>query len=105
MVDPRHFEQHAAIYDDARPPYPRELWDELTRAGYLVPGRRVLELGAGSGQATGPLLAAGLHVTAVEPGPQLAARIRAAHPAAGSESPNCRSTSIAMKVVSGYVSR
>lgn len=82
MVDPRHFEQHAAIYDDARPPYPRELWDELTRAGYLVPGRRVLELGAGSGQATGPLLAAGLHVTAVEPGPQLAARLRAAHPAA-----------------------
>ncbi len=80
MVDPGHFERHAAIYDDARPPYPRELWAALESGGYLVPGRRVLELGAGSGQATGPMLAAGLHVTAVEPGRELAARLHAAHP-------------------------
>lgn len=82
MVDPGHFERHAAVYAGARPPYPDALWDELLRAGYLTPGRRVLELGAGTGQATGPLLAAGLGVTAVEPGPRLAERLRAAHPAA-----------------------
>ncbi|MDV6286895.1 class I SAM-dependent methyltransferase [Rhodococcus jostii] len=41
-----------------------------------------LDIGAGTGQATGPLLAAGLSVTAVEPGFQLAARLRSAHPQA-----------------------
>ncbi len=82
MVDPGHFERLASIYADARPPYPPQLWDALRRAGHLVPGRRVLELGAGTGQATGPLLAAGLHVTAVEPGPRLADRLRAGHPGA-----------------------
>ncbi|GEA82535.1 class I SAM-dependent methyltransferase [Cellulomonas uda] len=82
MVDPGHFERYAAVYAGARPPYPAALWEELRRAGYLTPGRRVLELGAGTGQATGPLLAAGLAVTAVEPGPRLAERLRATHPAA-----------------------
>ena len=42
----------------------------------------MLDLGAGTGQATGPLLAAGLQVTAVEPGPNLATRLQGAHPAA-----------------------
>ncbi|BAH48783.1 class I SAM-dependent methyltransferase [Rhodococcus opacus] len=80
MADPMHFEAHAEIYGEARPPYPPALWDYLHGLGVLERGRRALDIGAGTGQATGPLLAAGLDVTAVEPGPRLAARLRRAHP-------------------------
>ena len=77
-----HFEANAAVYGQARPPYPMALWNAVRDLGVLHPGHDAVDLGAGTGQATGPLLAAGLHVTAVEPGPQLADQIRAAHPAA-----------------------
>ena len=46
----------------------------------MGPGRRALDLGAGTGQATGPLLAEDTDVVAVEPGHQLAATLAAAHP-------------------------
>lgn len=80
--DPAHFERHAARYGRARPPYPQELWDTLRDRGLLLPGHRALDLGAGTGQATGPLLAAGLQVTAVEPGQHLASQLALAHPTA-----------------------
>lgn len=80
MPDPRHFERRAEVYDAARPPYPPALWERVRATGLMVPGRRALDLGAGTGQATGPLLDAGLRVVAVEPGPRLAARLREAHP-------------------------
>jgi SAM-dependent methyltransferase len=79
---PQHFDAHAADYDLARPPYPDALWARIRDLGALRPGRRALDLGAGTGQATGPLLAAGMDVTAVEPGPRLADRLRRQHPAA-----------------------
>ncbi len=82
MADGMHFETHAEIYDEARPPYPMELWKVVRDLGPVEPDRRALDLGAGSGQATGPLLAAGLQVTAVEPGPQLARLLTSAYPAA-----------------------
>ncbi len=77
-----HFDAHAAAYARGRPPYPPGLWQALSELDVLQPGRRVLDLGAGTGQATGPLLAAGLQVTAVEPGPNLAAQLQDSHPAA-----------------------
>jgi SAM-dependent methyltransferase len=77
-----HFEGHADIYDLARPPYPLQLWNAVRDLGVLEPGHDAVDLGAGSGQVTGPLLAAGLRVTAVEPGHRLAARIKTAYPAA-----------------------
>ena len=77
-----HFDGHADVYGEARPPYPEELWNTVRDLGVLEPGGRAVDLGAGTGQATGPLLAAGMHVTAVEPGPQLAAQLRTAYPAA-----------------------
>lgn len=80
MVDTQRFEANAEIYARARPPYPTALWDRIGELGLLRPGARALDLGAGTGQATGPIAAAGLHVTAVEPGPRLAAELRAAHP-------------------------
>ncbi len=82
MAGPRHFDAQAELYAAARPPYPDVLWARLAELGLLVPGHRVVDLGAGTGQATGPLLAAGLEVTAVEPGVQLARLLSAAHPAA-----------------------
>ena len=77
-----HFDAHADTYADARPPYPAALWQRLRELGVLQPGRRALDLGARTGQATGPLLDAGVEVTAVEPGSRLAARLRDAHPGA-----------------------
>lgn len=82
MRDPRHFEGLADEYAAARPPYPPALWDAIRELGVLQPEGRALDLGAGTGQATGPLLAAGLQVTAVEPGPRLAERLRMRHPGA-----------------------
>ena len=79
---PMHFNERAEDYDSARPSYPAELWTTLREQGLLEPGLRALDLGAGTGQATGPLVAAGLSVTAVEPGPRLAERLRARYPGA-----------------------
>lgn len=64
--DPMHFERHAGTYGQARPPYPPQLWARLRDLGLLDPGLRAIDLGAGTGQATGPMLAAGLAVTAID---------------------------------------
>ncbi|WP_278261955.1 class I SAM-dependent methyltransferase [Nocardia sp. AG03] len=76
MLGPRHFDTHAEVYDRARPPYPEQLWQRLRSLGVLRPGLRVLDLGAGSGLATAPLVREGATVTAVEPGATLAHRLR-----------------------------
>jgi SAM-dependent methyltransferase len=77
-----HFEGLADEYAAARPPYPPQLWRRLRELGLLRPGAAALDLGAGSGQATGPLLAAGLRVTAIEPGRRLARLLHESYPAA-----------------------
>ncbi len=76
MPNPLHFDEHAEIYDRARPPYPDALWKRLRDNELLRNGTRVIELGAGTGLATGPMLRAGASVTAVEPGRALADRLR-----------------------------
>jgi SAM-dependent methyltransferase len=80
--DPAHFERHADIYERARPAYPEELWRRLGDLSLLTAGGRAIDLGAATGQATGRLLAEGMHVTAVEPGPSLAARLAERFPQA-----------------------
>lgn len=75
-----HFERHSSLYGRARPPYPAALWRRLHELGLLASGGRVLELGAGTGQATGPLVEAGMRVTALEPGARLAHRLRSRYP-------------------------
>jgi SAM-dependent methyltransferase len=57
------FGDDAERYDRARPGYPAELFDDLAA---LTSGRRVLEIGCGTGQATADLAARGYDVTAVE---------------------------------------
>jgi SAM-dependent methyltransferase len=75
-----HFEQMAAEYAEARPPYPQVVFDTLQAAGVIGPGRRILEIGAGAGLATTELTRLGSEVVALEPGAQLAALISAAVP-------------------------
>lgn len=68
----RWFDQVADAYDAARPRYPTELYDDLAALGALTPSTRVLEVGAGTGQATVDIAARAAHVTAVELGVNLA---------------------------------
>lgn len=80
MPGPEHFDRFAELYDRSRPPYPSGLWTRLSELGLLVDGARALDLGSGTGQAIGPLLRAGMTVTAVEPGPSLARLLHARFP-------------------------
>jgi tRNA A58 N-methylase Trm61 len=59
------FNAAASTYHRGRPAYPDAVFDLLASRCGLRPGARVLDIGAGSGLATGPLLAAGAHVVAV----------------------------------------
>lgn len=74
------FNAAADTYHRGRPPYPQAVFDLLAARCGLKAGTRTLEIGAGNGLATGPLLAAGAQVTAVEPGADLAAILTAACP-------------------------
>lgn len=67
----RSFDEAAKDYDAVRPGYPEALFDEL--ASRVPPPAEVLEVGPGTGQATGALLERGYRVLAVEPGARLAA--------------------------------
>lgn len=71
------FNRIAEEYQRARPGYPPELFvhlEELLESPLVA--RRVLEIGAGTGQATRGLLARGAQVVALEPGAELAAVAR-----------------------------
>lgn len=68
------FDNVPHIYTRVRPEYPPTFYDALFE---MLPDRlapiRAVEVGAGTGQATGALLARGAHVTAIEIGPRIAA--------------------------------
>ncbi|RKS69332.1 methyltransferase family protein [Motilibacter peucedani] len=66
------FDTAAELYERARPGYPDELFPDLAEVAGLASGARVLEIGAGTGQATRGLLARGWRVVALEPGHELA---------------------------------
>jgi ubiquinone/menaquinone biosynthesis C-methylase UbiE len=67
----RVFDEVAAEYDRRRPTYPDELIASACRLAGIGSGDRVLEVGCGSGQLTRSLLARGLRVAALDPGPRL----------------------------------
>jgi SAM-dependent methyltransferase len=71
------FGKAAAVYAVARPDYPDHVYDVLRDRCGLGPTSRVLEIGAGSGQATKRLLEAGGHVVALEPSEALAEQLSA----------------------------
>jgi ubiquinone/menaquinone biosynthesis C-methylase UbiE len=70
------FGRAAAQYERARPGYPQAALEHLARRLGLGPGRTVIDLAAGTGKLTRPLLAGGSEVIAVEP----VAAMRAALP-------------------------
>ena len=70
------FDAAAERYDEARPDYPDELFDDLVALARIEPGARLLEIGCATGKATRPLLARGFRVVCVELGERLAARAR-----------------------------
>lgn len=64
------FDQNAAYYDRVRPRYVKTLFHDI--AAYADGGKRALEVGAGTGQATAHMLEMGYDVTALEPGANMA---------------------------------
>lgn len=56
------------LYDRARPLYPGVIFDEIVSLGRVPGTGRVLEIGAGTGQATLPLAERGLEVVGLELG-------------------------------------
>jgi SAM-dependent methyltransferase len=71
-----------ANYHSARPPYPQAAWDALVQRAGLHAGIDILEIGAGTGLATLPLLAHDpARLVAIEPDARLAAFVgKAADP-------------------------
>src|SRR6185369_16029825 len=68
----RSFDASAELYDAVRPGYPDALAEELLATA----GRRVLEIGAGTGKATVVFARHGASIVALEPGGKLAAVLR-----------------------------
>ncbi len=66
------FGQSPEAYERYRPVYPPDLFDAVLEYAGVKAGRRALEIGAGTGQATLPFLQAGCRVDALEPAPGLA---------------------------------
>jgi SAM-dependent methyltransferase len=76
------FNAVAAEYAAARPGYPPALFDAIEElTGRPLAGADVLDVGAGTGIGTRLLRERGARVTAVEPGPGMAAQLRATLPA------------------------
>ena len=74
------FDKDAAGYAAGRPGYSQEIFAALEERCGLGEGTRVIEIGPGTGQATGELLRRGAHVHAVEPGPALARHLLTEYP-------------------------
>ncbi|HWF22095.1 MAG TPA: class I SAM-dependent methyltransferase [Acidimicrobiales bacterium] len=70
------FDAMADAYDRYRPQYPEELFDDIEELAELEPGAKAIEIGAGTGIATGPLISRGLQVVAIEPAPAMSALAR-----------------------------
>src|SRR3712207_1186011 len=70
------FDQVAPLYDEARPTYPDELFDDVVSLSGVPPAGRILEIGCGTGQATLPLARRGFRILCIELGENLAAVAR-----------------------------
>jgi SAM-dependent methyltransferase len=70
------FANAADIYAAARPDYPERVYDILRERCGLAASSRIVEIGAGTGQATKRFLGSGAHVVAVEPTEAFAEQLR-----------------------------
>ena len=63
------FDNIAKIYGNARPGYPREVYEEIEKYFTFGPGSKILEIGAGDGKATLEMYKRwNSHFTVLEPG-------------------------------------
>ena len=72
------FASAADVYERARPSYPPEAVEWLVERTALGPGKTVVDLGAGTGKLTRLLVPSGAHIVAVEPIPEMRAKIEGA---------------------------
>lgn len=70
------FDRAAQLYDQVRPGYPEELFEDVVSLSGIPAGGRVLEVGCGTGQATLPFARRGYEILCVEVGENLAAVAR-----------------------------
>jgi MOSC domain-containing protein YiiM/SAM-dependent methyltransferase len=76
------FAAGADAYERGRPSYSPEAIEELVRQLGMGPGRRVLDLAAGTGKLTRQLAPTGADIVAVEPIAEMRAKLEAALPTA-----------------------
>jgi ubiquinone/menaquinone biosynthesis C-methylase UbiE len=76
----RAFETGAGDYERARPDYPAQAGRWLAERLDLRPGRKVVDLAAGTGKLTRVLVGTGANVVAIEPVAGMGARLAAALP-------------------------
>jgi len=69
----QRFGAQALDYDRYRPRYPEGVFDDIVQIADISAGSEVIEIGAGTGIATEPLVRRGLSMTAIEPSPEMAA--------------------------------
>ncbi len=77
----RGFGAQALAYDRARPSYPADAVGWLARSLGIRPGRRIVDLAAGTGKLTALIAGFGADLIAIEPIAAMAERLRAKLPA------------------------
>ena len=70
------FDEAALLYDEVRPGYPEELFDDVVSFSGIPSGGSILEIGCGTGQATVPFAQRGYRILCVELGENLVAVAR-----------------------------
>jgi SAM-dependent methyltransferase len=99
----RGFETAGERYERGRPDYPPEAIDWLVAHLGVTTGARVLDIGAGTGKLTRPLLERGLEVTAVEPVEGMRATLRRTAPGADIRAGQAEALPLADDEVDGIV--
>jgi len=66
------FDEAASLYDEVRPGYPEDLFDDIVSLSRIPAGGRILEIGCGTGQATVPFARRGYRILCIELGENMA---------------------------------
>ena len=74
-----HFDEIVVNYDKVRWNYPQQMFEDIFEYSDAGKGKKAIEIGAGTGKATTPVLDAGYNVTAVELGVNMAKYISEKH--------------------------
>ncbi|HJQ28761.1 MAG TPA: class I SAM-dependent methyltransferase [Rubrobacter sp.] len=70
------FDEAAVLYDEVRPGYPDQLFDDVVSLSGIPLEGRILEIGCGTGQATLPFARRGYRILCIELGENMAALAR-----------------------------